>query len=98
MPDNLPRDRPHIHLSGGGHTERYTRRKQKFEAPPLPERDRQTHAARLELSIGAAVAAARQQIAGRDPELAAGRPGFYLEVEVPAGARAVVDQLADRRR
>lgn len=98
MPDDFPRDRPHLHLRGTGETEPYRRPKQGMQPPPLPERDRAAHAAALESAIGSAVAAARQQLAQLDPAVTAGTPGFYLEVQLPATERSGVDQLSNRRQ
>lgn len=98
MPDDFPRDRPHLFLRANGETEPYRRPNQVINAPALPDRDRAAHAAALEQAIGTALAAARQQMADRDAAIAAGTPGFYLEVELPGAERAGVDQLADRRQ
>ncbi len=98
MAVEFPRDRPHFFITGGGAIEPYRRPKQKIDSQPLPLRDRASHAAALEAAIGTALDAARLQLAERDPALTAGTPGFYLEVVVPAGERAVIDQLADRRK
>jgi len=98
MPDDFPRDRPHLFLRGTGETETYRRPNQRIDAPPLPTRDREAHAATLELAVGAALDAARLQRANRDGAIASGTPGFYLEVQLPANARSGLDQLADRRQ
>lgn len=98
MAGEFPRDRPHLFINGGGAIEPYRRPNQAMNAPALPVRDRAAHAAALEVAIGTALDAARRQLAERDADLAAGMPGFYLEVVVPEGERAVIDQLADRRR
>ncbi|WP_194744949.1 S8 family peptidase [Thermaurantiacus tibetensis] len=98
MADEFPRDRPHLFIHGRGAVEPYRRPNRKMDAPALPARDRALHAAALEAAIGTALDAARRQLADRDAGLAAGTPGFYLEVVVPAGERAVIDQLADRRK
>ena len=98
MPDDFPRDRPHLFLGANGETEPYRRPAQVINAPVLPQRDRVAHAAALEQAIGTALMAARQQLADRDAAIAAGTPGFYLEVELPASERAGLDQLADRRQ
>lgn len=78
--------------------EPYRRRNQKIDSPPVPLRDRAVHAAALEAAIGVALAEGRRQLAERDEGLATGTPGFYLDIEVPAGEQAVIDQLADRRK
>ncbi len=98
MPDDFPRDRPHLFLGANGEIEPYRRPNQVINAPPLPVRDRAAHAAALEQAIGTALAAARRQLADRDEAIAAGAPGFYLEVELPVAERAAIDQLADRRQ
>jgi hypothetical protein len=98
MPDDFPRDRPHLFLGANGQTEPYRRPAQVINAPALPQRDRLAHAAALEQAIGIALSAARQQLADRDTAIAAGTPGFYLEVELPRSERAGIDQLADRRQ
>ena len=98
MPDDFPRDRPHLFLGANGETEPYRRPAQVINAPALPQRDRIAHAAALEQAIGIALNAARQQLADRDTAIAAGTPGFYLEVELPGSERAGIDQLADQRQ
>lgn len=98
MADEFARDRPHLFIDGGGAVERYRRPNRAINGPGLPVRDRAEHAAALEAAIGTALDAARRQLADRDAGLAAGTPGFYLEVVVPAGEKAVIDQLADRRK
>lgn len=98
MAVEFPWDRPHFFINGGGAVEPYRRPNQAMNQRALPDRDRAGHAAALEAAIGTALEEARLQLAGRDMDLAAGTPGFYLEVLVPAGERAVIDQLADRRK
>jgi Subtilase family len=98
MPDDFPRDRPHLYLRGNGQTEPYRRPRQIIAPPPIPARDRATHAAALELAVGTALVAARLQLADRDMAIAAGTPGFYLEVQLPTTERVGVDQLANRRQ
>jgi len=45
MPDDFPRDRPHLFLGANGETEPYRRPAQVINAPALPQRDRVAHAA-----------------------------------------------------
>ena len=52
MPDDFPRDRPHLFLGANGETEPYRRPAQVINAPILPQRDRVAHAAALEQAIG----------------------------------------------
>ena len=98
MPDDFQRDRPHLFLRAHGETEPYRRPAQIIAPPLLPTRDRAQHAAELEHAIGTAISAGRRQLAERDPEVAVGTPGFYLEVQLPANEITGVDQLADRRQ
>lgn len=98
MADDYPRDRPHLHLGGGGVTEAYRRPNQMMDPPALPARNRVEHAAALGHALTEAVAAATLQMEARTPEMEAGLRGFYLDVEIPAGSAAVIDQLADRRK
>lgn len=97
MPDT-PRDRPHLHVEGGGTSEPYSRPPQKITPRPLPLRDREGHAQALERAIGEALAGGRREMAAREPDIAEGKPGFYLEVEIAAAERAAIDQLGDRRK
>lgn len=97
MPDT-PRDRPHLHIEGGGSPEPYSTPPRKITPRPLPARDREGHARALEHAIGEALAGAHRELAAREPDVAEGRPGFYLEIEIPAEERAAIDQLGDRRK
>ena len=98
MPDDFPRDRPHLLLRNNGVREPYRRPSQVITPPGLPDRDRAAHAEALARAVGQALEAARQQMATRDAGVAVGAPGFYLEVQLPASERAGVDLLADRRQ
>lgn len=96
MPD-LRRDLPHIHLAGGGQPESYTS-PQSGRTPPLPVRDQASHADALERAIGRALDEAREQMRSRDPEVASGTPGYYLEVAFGADQQAIIDSLGNRPR
>jgi Subtilase family len=95
---DFPRDRPHLFVNGGGQTEQYRRPAQAIRTPPLPVRDRAAHASALSASIGLALDAARVQLAERAAAVADGVPGFYLQIEVPAGEKAVIDKLGSRKK
>lgn len=87
-------DLPHLYLRGGGAAEPYTR-KGGGGKPKFPERDRAEHAETLRRALTAAIeAAARLQ--ERDPNIAAGTPGFYLEFEIPAGYEDAADALENK--
>lgn len=94
--NDSPRNRPHLFIDGGGQTEKYRRPAQVIRPPPLPVRDRAAHAAALSASIGIALDAARAQLRARADAVAEGVPGFYLQIDVPANERTVIDQLGNR--
>lgn len=96
--NDSPRNRPHLFIDGGGQTEQYRRPAQAIRTPPLPGRDRAAHADALSASIGVALEAARAQLEARATAVAEGVPGFYLQIELPAGEKAVIDQLGNRQK
>ena len=96
--NDSPRNRPHLFIDGGGQTEQYRRPAQAIRPPPLPGRDRAAHADALSASIGVALEAARAQLGARATAVAEGVPGFYLQIELPAGEKAVIDQLGNRQK
>lgn len=98
MADDFPRDRPHLLLRNNGVREPYRRPAQIIAPAGLPQRERAAHAAALAQAVGQALEAAHQQMAARDIGVAAGTPGFYLEVQLPGTERAGLDLLADRRQ
>ena len=63
----------------------------------LPHRDRVRHAVKLRRDIAVAVEAAEAQLQERDPAIAAGTEGFYLEFEIPSAQAAVVDKLENNQ-
>ncbi len=90
---------PHIYLPENGESEKYTRPKQGGgDSPQPPVRDRAAHARTLELAIGRALQEARQQLDSRDPDVAAGVPGFYLEFQVQADKLNAFEKLGDLRK
>ena len=90
-----PRNRPHFHLEGGGEAEPYTSPRIVITGLP-PARVRAQHAERLSHAIGAAVEQARQKLGTRDPAIAEGQNGFYLEFEIPAAERHAVEGLENK--
>ena len=90
-----PRDRPHFLVQGSGEREIYTSPRRGSSGLP-PSRVRAAHAAKLEKALGQAIAGARQQLKERDPQIAEGEPGFYLDFEVPAEHQAAVEGLENR--
>lgn len=90
-----PRDRPHLHMEGGGQSEPYTSPRLVITGLP-PARVRAAHARKLEQALGNAVAQARRTLAARDDEVAAGERGFYLEFDIPVAERAAVEGLENK--
>ena len=87
-----PRDRPHLHLNGGGESEPYTSPRVVISGLP-PARVRATHARQLERAMGQALGEARQLLAGRDDAVAEGERGFYLQFEIPVTYPATAPEL-----
>ena len=92
-----PRDRFHFLLQGGGESEIYTSPRRGGGGLP-PTRARAAHAAKLEQALVVAVAAARAQIGAREPGMAEGEPGFYLDFEVAVEHQVALDALENRRK
>lgn len=90
-----PRNRPHLHLDGGGESEPYTSPRLVITGLP-PARVRATHARRLERAMGRALAEARQRLAVRDDDVAEGERGFYLQFEIPLGELGAVEGLENK--
>ena len=90
-----PRNRPHFHLEGGGEAEAYTSPRTPRDGLP-PVRARAAHAQKLKQSLDTAVAAARNKLAERNPEIAEGEKGFHLEFNLDAGDRGFVDALENK--
>ena len=97
MADDEQRQLPHIHLPDHGAREDFTSPRSGGGSGHIPHRDRAQHAQQLEQLLIAAVAAAQEQIAARDPEIAGGTLGFYLEFDVPQAQQSVLDKLENRR-
>jgi hypothetical protein len=94
MPE-FPHDLPHLYLRGSGQAERYTS-KRRAGAHKLPQRDRTGHAETLRTALENAFAADAVQRQERDPNVAAGTPGLYLDFEIPPGAEDAVELLENR--
>jgi hypothetical protein len=76
MPD-FPHDLPHLYLRGSGREEPYTSRR-RAGGHNLPQRDRAGHAETLRAALENAFAAGEVRRQQRDPNVAAGTPGLYL--------------------
>jgi hypothetical protein len=96
MPEYEERALRHIYLPDHGESESFTSPLSGGEQT-IPPRNREQHAAVLEQALTRALAAADAQIAARDAGVAGGTEGFYLEFELPASQRGLLDKLEDRR-
>lgn len=47
--------------------------------------------------MGLALRQARETLADRDPEIATGQPGFYLQFDIPVAERDAVEALESKR-
>lgn len=92
------REFPHIYLPEKGKSKNYTRPPQGGGANTPPNRNRVAHARYLEQAIGRAIQEARQQLNSRDPELATGVPGFYLEFHIKAEETIALKSLESRKK
>src|SRR4051812_4941148 len=92
-----PRNLPHLHIEGGGQNEPYTSPRMVIKGLP-PARARAAHAARLKEAIDEAVEQARIRLADREPGIAEGTPGFYLQFELPIEHQHVVDSLENKQK
>lgn len=92
------REFPHIYLPENGKSENYTRPGQGGGSNPPPERDRGSHARYLEEAIGRAIQNANQLLNSRDPELATGIPGFYLEFHIKAEETLALKSLENQKK
>jgi hypothetical protein len=90
-----PRNRPHLHVEGGGRNEPYTSPRIVITGLP-PARARAAHAAKLKGALDRAIAQARAQIAGRQDGVAEGSAGFYLQFEIPVGHQTALDSLENK--
>ncbi|TAU38059.1 S8 family peptidase [Rhizobium leguminosarum] len=90
-----PRNRSHFFLDGGGQAEPYTSPRTVISGLP-PARARAQHAAKLSQSLATAIAGAQQTMAAREPGIAEGDRGFYLQFEIPAAERGAVDALENK--
>ncbi|KUO62638.1 MAG: hypothetical protein APF80_15855 [Alphaproteobacteria bacterium BRH_c36] len=97
MADEQQRQFEHFYLPGHGTAEKFTSPRAGGGSGHIPQRERAQHAAQLEQALTAALGAAQEQIAGRDPEIAGGKKGYYLEIDLPRGQQSVLDKLEDRR-
>lgn len=97
MPEEEQRNLAHIYLPGHGDREDFTSPHSGGGSGAIPGRNREQHAQQLEEMLTAAVAAAQERIANRDPQISGGTPGFYLEFELLHAQQAVLDKLENQQ-
>ena len=97
MPNGEQRNLRHFYFSGHGTREPFTWPTGGGREVTVPDRDRAQHAARLEQALVEAIAAADEQFADRNPDIAGGAPGFYLEFDIGREQSAILDSLEDKR-
>lgn len=90
-----PRELSHFDLPGNGDGEPFTSPRRPDNGLP-PPRIRATHAGQLLQAAVAAVASGRARIRQRDPQIAAGEPGFYLEFAIPVAHATAIDALENK--
>jgi hypothetical protein len=93
MADEPARPHPHFYLPGSGKAVGYTAHAGGGGGSAAPERDRAAHAQQLTQALAQVVVAGETLLANRDPQIAAGTPGFYVEFILPADQAGMVDKL-----
>jgi hypothetical protein len=88
-----------LYLSGNGKSEDYTfKGGGGGESSKPPARDREDHATALKEALNQAVNKARQNLETRNPEIAVGNPGFYLEFQIHSDNMNVFESLESKRK
>lgn len=90
-----PRNKDHFLLQGVATTEQYTSPRTPHAGLP-PARVRAAHAAKLLGELEQALGQAQNNRAARDPEIAVGEPGLYLQFDVESGFTEALDSLEHR--
>lgn len=67
-------------------------------SPPPPLRERAAHSAKLESAIARAISRGRRALAERDPDVATGSRGLYLQFELSEGGEAALDSLENKQK
>ncbi len=97
MSNGKQRNLRHIYLSGHGRREQFTRPSGGGGEVTIPERNRAQHAKLLEQALKKAISAADEQVAARNPDIAGGASGFYLEFDIAREQKGILDKLEDKR-
>ena len=98
MADEEARPHPHIYLQGTGARQGYTAYQAGGDGGGgPPQRDRAGHANALTQAVTQVVQQGETILANREPDVAAGVKGFYVEFTLPVGQADIVDKLENRR-
>ncbi len=98
MADEEARPHPHIYLQGTGARQGYTAYQAGGDGGGgPPQRDRAGHANALTQALTQVVQQGETILANREPDVAAGVKGFYVEFTLPVGQADIVDKLENRR-
>lgn len=97
MADDKERNLKHFYLREHGERESFTSPLSGPRDQFIPQRNRAQHAQRLERALTTALAAAEQQIAAREADIAGGTAGYYLEFDLPKSQQPLLDKLEDYR-
>lgn len=92
------RNLPHLYLSGNGESENYTSRGGGGRSLQPPIRDREAHATALQQALNQAINEAKQNLDSRDPEIAIGTSGFYLEFQIHADKADAFERLENKTK
>ena len=92
MADEEARPHPHIYLQGTGARQGYTAYQAGGDGGGgPPQRDRAGHANALTQALTQVVQQGETILANREPDVAAGVKGFYVEFTLPVGQADIVD-------
>ena len=98
MPNFNHRRLAHFYLPDQGRSETFTsplRGRSKIGS--VPARNRAQHAEYLELVLSKVIRDAEIRVRERNPDITAGKLGYYLEFDVPTSQQAVVEKLENRQ-
>ncbi|MEG3923104.1 hypothetical protein QUA07_28920, partial [Microcoleus sp. T3_A4] len=97
MPD-YKRNLPNFYLVVKGNSQNYSSPTRGGSQKSVPLRNRIEHAETLLKAFEKAIEDYQQQKSLREPELAIGKPGIYLEFQLPKSELEAVEKLEDKRK
>ncbi len=98
MADEPARPHPHFYLPGSGKPLGYTAHAGGGGGTAAPQRDRAAHSQQLTQALTQVVVAGETLLANRDPQVASGTPGFYIEFTLPADQAVTARSRFSRTR